>query len=140
MSKSCILWENVPMKNQWISSLSLKCESCLLVALACKLSVSFRMKKDLIWRINASQKTGTSCSHLLELLSSFASYQFMRVYNWTFKWTAFTLQKKWSFPLTLECIMSQNGQTHLKGLRTSSSNVIKFGVSCGFDHIYWRNT
>ena len=56
MIKICILWENVPMKNQWISSLSLKCESCLLVALACKLSVSFRMKKDLIWRINALQK------------------------------------------------------------------------------------
>ena len=101
MIKICILWENVPMKNQWISSLSLKCESCLSVALACKLSVSFRMKKDLIWRINALQKTGTSYSHLLELLSSCASYQFMRVYSWTFKWTAFTLQKKWSFPLIL---------------------------------------
>ena len=32
------------------------------------------------------------------------------------------LHKKWSFPL-----------------RISSVNVTKSGVSCGFDHIYWRN-
>ena len=33
------------------------------------------------------------------------------------------LHKKWSFPLKI-----------------SSENVTKSGVSCGFGHIYWRNT
>ena len=33
-----------------------------------------------------------------------------------------TLDKKWSFPLKI-----------------SSVNVTKSAVSCGFDHIYWKN-
>ena len=49
------------------------------------------------------------------ILKLFSSVTFMKV-SW------FPPHKKWSFPL-----------------RTSSVNVTKSAVSCGFGHIYWRN-